>query len=177
MAAEVAAALDLPLDILLVRKLGVPQQPELAMGAIGEQGVIVEEPDVMRSARITDRVWRQVIAQEQATLNHQASTFRSGGEPADLAGRIAVIVDDGIATGSTVRAACRIARRLGARSVIVAAPVAPIESVDELRSDADEVVTVATPRPFRAIGLFYKDFSQVPDREVVRLLAAAQEGA
>lgn len=170
---EVAVALDLPLDVILVRKLGVPYQPELAMGAIGEGDVIVKDDATVRRARVSDDQWRQVIEFERAELTRRATLYRSAGRSLSIRGRTALIVDDGIATGSTARAACQIARAHGAAAVVLAVPVAPHESVRRLASDADEVVTVAMPRNFGAIGFFYEDFRQTSDEEVVRLLADA----
>ena len=167
---EVADALAAPLDVIVVRKLGVPQQPELAMGAIGEGDVIVSDPDTIRVARVTESQWNRVVEQEQAELQRRTKRYRQAGQRADIRGRIAVIVDDGIATGSTARAACQIARALGAARVVLAVPIAPRESLAELSGEADEIVTVDTPWPFRAIGLFYEDFSQTTDEEVIRLL-------
>lgn len=168
---EVAGSLRAPLDVLLVRKLGVPMQPELAMGAIGEGGAVIRNEEVLSRAGVSETAWRQIVRQEKAELSRQQSLFRGDRAPATIAGRTAVIVDDGIATGSTVQAACRIARERSAARVIVAAPVAPSETVEELRTIADEVVTVAIPDPFLAIGLFYDDFHQVSDAEVKALFA------
>jgi putative phosphoribosyl transferase len=172
-AAEVAHALDAPLDVIVVRKLGVPFQPELAMGAVGEDGVRVIDPDVLRAAGVHERDLAAVEERERAEVSRRAQRFREGRERADLNGRIAVIVDDGIATGSTAKAACRIARALGADRVVLAVPVAPPGWPDRIGRDADETVAVATPEHFFAIGQFYLDFSQTSDDEVIRCLARA----
>lgn len=169
-AAEVARALGAPLDVVVVRKVGVPFQPELAMGAIGEDGVRVVNDDVVRLARVRPGDFAAVEARERAELERRARRFRGDGERADLRDRVAVVVDDGIATGSTVRAACRVVRAHGARRVVVAAPVAPASALAELTDAADEVVVVATPEPFWAIGQFYDDFHQADDDEVVAVL-------
>lgn len=166
----VARRLQAPLDVVLVAKLGVPTQPELAMGAVGESGIVVEEPTVIEAAHITERVWRTAVAKATDRLAAKAAAWRGGRAPIDVAGRTAVIVDDGIATGSTARAACQVMRARGAAQVIVAVPVAPRATVDRLGSDADDVIVLESPEPFRAIGLFYDDFEQVPDSEVRRLL-------
>jgi predicted phosphoribosyltransferase/predicted alpha/beta-hydrolase family hydrolase len=169
-AAEVARALDLPLDVILVRKLGVPSQPELAMGAIGEDGVRVLNDEVLRLTGVASREVEVVEAREREELARRAKQYRGNRPPVSLRGRIALIVDDGIATGSTVRAACEVAREHGAARVVVAAPVAPTDTVRSLREVADEVIVVDTPARFWAIGEFYDDFSPTSDDEVQRLL-------
>lgn len=169
---EVAAALDAPLDVIVVRKLGLPYQPELAMGAIGEGGARVLEEHVLAQARVSDRELQAVEDQERAVLESRVARFRNGRARQDLTGRIAVIVDDGIATGSTARVACRIARKLGAARVILAVPVAPADTLAAL-AEPDEVVCLATPRQFSAVGYHYRDFSPTEDDEVIQLLDAA----
>ncbi|WP_346957883.1 phosphoribosyltransferase [uncultured Arthrobacter sp.] len=169
---EVAAALDAPLDVIVVRKLGLPYQPELAMGAIGEGGARVLEEHVLAQSRISERELQAVEERERAVLEDRVARFRKGRGRQDLTGRIAVIVDDGIATGSTARVACRIARKLGAARVILAVPVAPADTLASL-SEPDEVVCLATPRHFSAVGYHYRDFSPTEDDEVVQLLDAA----
>lgn len=171
---EVAEALDAPLDVLVVRKLGVPFQPELGMGAIGEGGVRVMNPDVVAAAGLTGAEIARVEAAERAELERRARRFRGDRPPPLLAGRTAILVDDGIATGSTARAACQVARAQGATRVVLAAPVASPQSVMDLRRDADEVVCLETPAWFFGVGQFYADFSQTPDEEVVSLLEQAR---
>jgi putative phosphoribosyl transferase len=170
---EVAKALDAPLDILVVRKLGVPFQPELGMGAVGEDGVRVVNPDVLRQARVTEAQLAEVEARERAEVEERATRLRQGRPAIPVAGRTVVIVDDGLATGGTARAAVRIAHARGAERVVLAVPVAPPETVAALRADADDVVAVETPEPFFAIGGWYVDFSPTSDTEVVELLTAA----
>jgi putative phosphoribosyl transferase len=167
---EVARALGLPLDVILVRKLGVPFQPELAMGAIGEDGVRVINARIVQLTGVQPRDVDDAQARETRELERRARLYRGDRPRLDLSGRTAMIVDDGIATGSTVRAACKVARAHGARRVVVATPVAPPESVTALRDDADEVIALDTPAHFAAIGQFYRDFSATRDEEVVRLL-------
>jgi putative phosphoribosyl transferase len=171
-AAVVARALHAPLDVALVRKLGVPYQPELAVGAIGEGGVRVLNEDVRRAARVSDAQLAEVEAAERAELDRRAAAYRRGRPPLPIAGRTVVVVDDGIATGSTAEAACRVARARGAARIVVATPVAPPASIARLRGVADEVVCVEVREPFYAIGQWYDDFSQTSDAEVVALLAA-----
>jgi len=173
-AAEVARALAVPLDIILVRKLGVPAQPELGMGAIGESDARVINPDVVRYAHVSEAQLADVERRERAELERRARRFRGGAPREPLAGRIAVIVDDGIATGSTARAACQVARALGAARVLLAVPVAPPGAEAAMRGDADEVVCLETPQRFLAIGEWYEDFAQTSDEEVVALLRAAR---
>ncbi len=170
---EVARALRAPLDVLVVRKLGVPLQPELAVGAISEDGVRVLADDVIRVAHVSDADLSAVEAHERVELNRRAARLRAGRPAEPLAGRIAIVVDDGIATGSTVRAACRVARARGAARIVVAVPVAPPGAFGRLAADLDEFVCLETPEPFFAIGEFYADFCQVTDAEVSALLERA----
>jgi predicted phosphoribosyltransferase/dienelactone hydrolase len=176
---EVAKALGAPLDVTVVRKLGVPYQPELAMGAIGEDGVRIINQEVARQVRVTASQFEAVEAREREELARRAERFRGHHDRVPLEGRTALIVDDGIATGSTVRAACQVARAHGARRVVVAAPVAPRSAIHDLRAVADDVIVLESPEPFVAIGQFYNDFTQTSDAEVVQLLerARAHSGA
>lgn len=178
-AAQVALALRAPLDVILVRKLGVPYQPELAVGAIGEGGVRVVNEEVRRAAQVGEHELAVVEARERDALVHMARVFRRGRPAIPLRGRTVVVVDDGIATGSTARAACQVARVHGAWRVVLAAPVIPLPTHASLRDVADEIVCVESPEPFFAIGQWYDDFTQTTDDEVVNLLddAAARCGA
>ncbi len=170
---EVARALNAPLDVIVVRKLGVPYQPELAMGAIGEEGVRLVDERTMSMAGVTPGELAIVEERERIELDRRALLFRGARNRVSLKDKTAVIVDDGIATGSTARVAARVARALGASRVVVATPVAPSEVFERLSADADEVVVIDTPEPFFAIGQFYFDFSQTPDAEVSSLLELA----
>ena len=172
---EVARALGAPLDVIVVRKLGVPFQPELAMGAVGEGGARVVDKRVQTAAGVSAEELAAVEARERTELQRRVGRFRGGRPPEPIAGRTAIIVDDGIATGSTARAACQVARAHGATRVVLAVPVAPPETVVALGRDADEVVCVETPSSFFAIGQFYEDFSQTSDGEVVGLLERAAQ--
>jgi putative phosphoribosyl transferase len=170
---EVATALHLPLDVIIVRKLGVPSQPELAMGAIGEDGIRTLIEEIAANAGIGPEDLAVVERRERAELERRVELFRGTRPRIPLNGRTALIIDDGIATGSTVRVACQVARAHGARRVVVATPVAPPDTLDALRADADGVLCVYAPTPFWAIGEFYDDFTQISDEEVARLLAEA----
>jgi len=170
---EVARALRAPLDVIVVRKLGVPCQPELAMGAIGEGGARIVDERVVRAAGVTTEELAAVEAREWAQLESRVARFRGRRAPVELRNRTVVVVDDGIATGSTARAACQVARVQGAARVVLAVPVAPVQSLAMLRRNADEVVCVETPSSFFAIGQFYDDFSPTTDSEVVDLLEDA----
>jgi len=167
---EVADALGAPLDVIIVRKLGTPGQPELAMGAIGEGGARILNHEVLDALRITDGELEAVAAREQRELDRRAQRLRAGRARVPLTGHTALLVDDGLATGSTARAAILVARAQGARRVVVATPVAPRSTVVELGEVADAVVCVATPEPFRAIGQWYVDFRPTSDDQVVALL-------
>lgn len=169
-AAEVAGALGAPLDVIVVRKIGVPFQPELGMGAIGEDDVRVVNDEVARLAGVTAEEWARVEARERAELERRARRFRAGRNRIPLSGRVVVVVDDGIATGSTARAACQVARAEGATRVVLATPVAPPGWTERLAGAADEFVCVATPEPFFAVGQFYADFTQTTDDEVIACL-------
>ena len=169
-ALEIAQALDAPLDVIVVRKVGVPGQPELAMGAIGEDGVTVVNDDVVRLIGVSTADFIRVEQREREELERRADRSRRATPRADLVGRVAVIVDDGIATGSTARAACRVARAHGAARVVLAVPVAAPDSVKALADDADEIVCVEQPRWLRSVGEWYDDFTQVDDLTVVDLL-------
>ncbi|HUK67929.1 MAG TPA: phosphoribosyltransferase family protein [Streptosporangiaceae bacterium] len=170
---EVAAALGAPLDVIVVRKLGVPFQPELGMGAIGEDGVRVINREVVRLAGVSENELAAVEARERTELERRAWRFRASRPRQSLDGRVALVVDDGVATGSTARAACQVARAQGAARVVLAVPVAAPGWQARIGGDADELVCAETPHPFFAIGQFYADFSQTTDDEVVACLQRA----
>jgi len=171
---EVARALAAPLDVIVVRKLGVPYQPELGMGAVGEGGIRVINDDVVRMAHLGTRELAAVERRERAEVDARARRFRGDRPRIPLRGRTAILVDDGAATGSTMRAACQVARAHGAKRVVVAVPVAPHDTLARLRDDADELVCLDTPRPFFGVGQGYRDFTQTSDAEVTRLLERAR---
>jgi putative phosphoribosyl transferase len=172
---EVACALGAPLDVIVVRKLGVPFEPELAMGAIAEGGMRVVNDEVVRRSGVGPAAFAEVEAREQVELERRARRLRGdrpGGEKprAVLRGRTVIVVDDGLATGSTASVACRAVRAQGAARVVLAVPVAPRETIRWLWRDADDIVCLETPSPFVAIGNHYADFSQTRDDEVIDLL-------
>jgi putative phosphoribosyl transferase len=172
-ALEVARALGAPLDVIVVRKLGVPFQPELAMGAVGEDGAVVISTELARRAGVSAAKLAAVQAREQAQVAARAARYRAHRQREPLDGRVAVVVDDGIATGSTARAACQVARAHGAARVVLAVPVAPPGWQTRIAGAADELICVATPPGFLAIGQFYADFSQTTDEEVIACLEQA----
>jgi putative phosphoribosyl transferase len=167
-AARVAAALGAPLDVLVVRKLGVPWAPEVAFGALGPGGVVVHNPEV--ESRLTPADRAEVVGSEADELVRREARYRSGRPPLDLAGKVAIIVDDGLATGATARAAVGVARRMGASRVVVAVPVAADDSLRLVGTEADEVVCPLVPAAFGAVSRFYETFGQTSDDEVVALL-------
>jgi putative phosphoribosyl transferase len=169
---EVAQALGAPLDVLVVRKLGCPWQPELGVGALGEGGVRLLNAALMRSTGVTEPQLEAVAAREAAELEHRVRLYRGEREPIPITGRTVIVVDDGLATGFTARAAIEVLRRRGAHRIVLAVPVAPIGTVSELQSIADEVVCLHTPSDLRAIGQFYEDFAQTSHEEVASLLAS-----
>ena len=174
---EVARELDAPLDVIVVRKLGVPFQPELAMGAIGEGGIRIINHEVVRGSRIAPDEITAVEQRERQELERQARRFRAGRPRVDIAGRTAIVVDDGVATGSTARAACEVARGQGAARVIFAAPVGAPRSAQALCGSCDEVVCLHTPASFRSVGQWYADFTPVPDADVTALLQGTAHSA
>ncbi|GLW19288.1 putative phosphoribosyl transferase [Streptomyces sp. NBRC 13847] len=173
---QVARALHAPLDVIVVRKLGVPSQRELAFGAIGEGGVRVISDDIVRRGRLDASDLASVEHAEAAELARQAERFRAGRQRLPLEGRTAIVVDDGVATGATAAAACEVVRAQGAARVVLAVPVAPPDAAERLRAALDEFVCLSTPFGFSAVGEWYRDFSQTPDDEVVSLLARAADG-
>jgi len=177
---EVARALAAPLDLLLVRKIGTPGQPELALGAVidGEQMEFVVNEDILEMLDLSVEFAREHARQEVAEIERRQRLYLSGRERPSTRGRTVVVVDDGIATGATMRAALRGIRRREPSHLVLAVPVAPAETVDALRREVDEIVCLDMPYPFNSIGRFYRDFRQVSDREVRELLdqAASEHG-
>lgn len=171
---EVAAALGLPLDVFVVRKLGVPGHEEFAFGAIASGGIRIVDPHVVRWARLKGLEIERVTQAEREELERRERVYRRGQPPLNVAGQTVILVDDGIATGSSVRAAIRALRQTSSACVILAIPVAPASTCDELEREVDELVCLETPEPFYSVGQFYADFSEVSDEEVVELLERAR---
>jgi putative phosphoribosyl transferase len=170
---ELARILCLPLDILGVRKLGVPGHAELAFGAIAGGGVRVLDEEIVQAFRLSPEVVEQVAAAEQQELDRREAAFRSGGSRLPVHDRVVILVDDGIATGSTMLSAIAAVRRMGAARIVVAAGVAPASTALQLASEADEVVCLLTPHEFRAVSLFYSNFPQLSDEDVRGFLRRA----
>ncbi|WUT00834.1 phosphoribosyltransferase [Streptomyces sp. NBC_00708] len=172
---RVAQELGAPLDVIVVRKLGVPHHPELGFGAIGEGGVRVISEDIVRRAGVSESEVASVQQAEEVELSRRARAFRGERPRIPLEGRTVVLVDDGIATGATALAACAVARAQGAAHVVLAVPVAPPSAAARLREEADELVCLSAPSGFSAVGEWYRDFDQTPDEEVVALLTRARQ--
>jgi putative phosphoribosyl transferase len=172
---EIAQALGLPLDVLVVRKLGLPWQPELAMGAIASGGAVVVNEDVLRYLPASSDAFEAVRAQEQKELERRERDYRGDRPPLAVLGRTAIVVDDGLATGATMEAAVRSLRALGAERVVVAVPVASPEARDRVAALAHEVVCLEAPTYFSAVGQWYRDFGQTSDDEVRALLARTRD--
>jgi putative phosphoribosyl transferase len=170
---RVASELGMPLDVIIVRKLGVPGQPEVAMGAVGEDGVLIVNQDVLAAVSVSEAELAREVADERREVVDRAGRLRGDAQPQPLTGRTAIIVDDGVATGATTRAACEVARAHGASKVVLAVPVGAADTLAALRTVADDVVCLSVPRHFWAVGEAYEDFSQVPDRDVVAMIERA----
>lgn len=172
-AAEVAAALDAPLDLILVRKIGVPYQPELAMGAVvdGAEPVTVRNEEVIRLVGVSEPEFNTIRDQQLAEIERRRKVYLGDRPHTPLAGRCIIVIDDGIATGATTRAALRATRLRKPSRLVLAVPVAPTDTLEKLRGEADEVVCLEDYENFGAIGLFYSDFRQTSDEEVIELLA------
>jgi predicted phosphoribosyltransferase len=172
---EVARALGAPLDVFLVRKLGFPGNEEYAMGAIASGGVRVIDDALLDRVGISSAAVERVVQQQERELRRREYAYRDDLPAAELSGRIVILVDDGLATGSSMRAAVAAVRRREARRIVVAVPVGPADTVRELAQLADEAVCLSTPEPFLAVGRFYQNFDQIEDAEVVELLGEARE--
>src|SRR5881275_2739710 len=170
---EVAQALRVPLDVFIVRKLGVPGFEELAVGAIASGGVRVLNEDVMRAIPNVDEVIESVTAKETAELERREQSYRDGRPAPELRDRVVILVDDGLATGATMRAAVKALRQCGAAKIVVAVPVGPPDTCEGLAQEADEAICLSTPPFFQAVGQYYEDFSQTNDDDVRELLTRA----
>jgi putative phosphoribosyl transferase len=167
---EVARALDVPLDVFIVRKLGVPGHEELAMGAIASGGVQLVDPTMVARLRLSDRDVQRVAEAEQRELHRRERQYRGDRPLPDIAGRTVILVDDGLATGASMQVGVAALRQQHPARIVVAVPIAPPETCDALREAADDVVCAVTPEPFYAVGLWYEDFTQTTDEEVHDLL-------
>jgi putative phosphoribosyl transferase len=174
-AAEVAKELGAPLDVFLVRKLGVPGHEELAMGAIASGGVLVLDEGVLRWLGISEEQIQRALARELDELRRREAAYRDGRPLPDLKGKTVILVDDGLATGASMQAAARAVRRYEPARIVIAVPVASRATCDEFRNEVDEVVCAATPEPFYAVGNWYEDFAQTSDEEVRELLERGAE--
>jgi predicted phosphoribosyltransferase len=174
---EVARSLGVPLDVFLVRKLGAPGHEELAMGAIASGDVVVMNDDVLRALKVSDEMIEARIASERRELARRESAYRDDRPPLQLKGRTVILIDDGLATGSTMKAAVTALRRQNPARIVVASPIGAASTCSEIQSIADEVICAVTPEPFRAVGLWYDDFEQTSDDEVRDLLARAAQSA
>jgi predicted phosphoribosyltransferase len=172
-AGEVAAALHAPMDVFLVRKLGVPGHEELAMGAVASGGLRVVNDDVVRALGLTEAIVERVAAKELIELKRREELYRGNRPEPDVRGRVVILVDDGLATGSTMRAAAQALATRGPARIVVAVPVASAETCEALAREVDEVVCAATPEPFYAVGLWYDNFDQTSDSDVRALLSAS----
>jgi predicted phosphoribosyltransferase len=173
---EIAAALMLPLDIIVPRKLGAPDNPELAIGAIAEDGSTVLDNQLITYLGVSSGYIEEESQRQRQEISRRMQVYREGNPPANLAVKDVIIVDDGIATGATMKAALASVKNRGAKSVTVAVPVAPPQTITELKHFADRVVCLYTPEYFQAIGQFYEDFNQTSDEEVIRLLKLCRDG-
>ena len=172
-AAKVAAALEAPLDLLLVRKIGAPRQPELAIGAVIDGGtpIIVRDQELIRLTGTSAKQFDQLCAREIAEIERRRKFYFGGRPPPSLRGRVAIVIDDGLATGNTMRAALQAARLREPKALVMAIPVAPPGTLESFLGEADQIVCLAMPEPFGSVGQFYQDFTQVSDADVVRLLS------
>lgn len=170
---EIAKALHAPLDVFLVRKLGLPWQEELAMGATATGKIRVLNEDVIKTFAVTDEIIEAVAAREEQELERRERLYRGDRPPVNVTGKIAILVDDGLATGSTMRAAVRALKLQNPARIIAAVPVAAVSTCEELKHEVDEIVCAVTPEPFYAISQYYEDFSQTTDEEVQELLKRA----
>jgi len=172
---EIAQKLGLPLDIILVRKLGVPGYEELAMGAIASGGVQVLNEEVIRSMNISEEQIQSIAAKEARELKRREAAYRSNRPPLDLKDYTIILVDDGLATGATMRAAVAALRKQNPRKIIIAVPTASPDTCEEFRAKVDDIICGITPSPFQAVGLWYEDFSQTSDQEVQDLLRESDQ--
>ena len=175
-AAPIAQALNAPLDLVLVRKIGVPMQPELAMGAVvdGPEPYVVRNEDIVSLIGISEEEFQKISERELAEIERRRKLYLKDRPRADVKDRVVIVVDDGIATGATTRAALQAIRKQMPRKLVLAVPVAPTSTLEKLSGEADEIVCLQSHEPFYAIGLYYLDFHQITDREVIEILSRAR---
>ncbi len=171
---EVARTLQVELDIFLVRKLGLPGQEELAIGAIATGGVRILNRALIEEARLSEELVDRITAREERELHRREQVYRQGRQPSAVRGRTIILVDDGLATGATMKACSRAIRLQLPKRIVIAVPVAAQQTCDEFRNEVEEIICAHTPEPFRGVGRWYEDFSQTTDDEVRRLLAQAE---
>ncbi|MCW3983956.1 MAG: phosphoribosyltransferase [Candidatus Bathyarchaeota archaeon] len=174
---QIAESLDMPLDVIVPRKLGAPYNPELAIGAVAEDGSVVLDSNLVAYLDVNREYIAEESERQRREIDRRQSVYRQGMEPREIAGKDVIVVDDGIATGSTMKAALASVKNQGAKSVTVAIPVGPPSTIEELKTRADRVVCLYTPEYFQAIGEFYQDFSQTTDEEVIDLLKKCRQNA
>lgn len=168
---EVARALSAPLDVIIPRKIGAPENPELAIGALAQDGTLVVDQALVKALGVSEAYLKEETARQKSEIERRLQSYRHGAPPAELKGATAIVVDDGIATGATVLAALRGVRSSRPARLILAVPVAPPDTLERLTPEADEVICLAAPEPFYAVGQFYRHFEQTADEEVVDLLS------
>jgi putative phosphoribosyl transferase len=177
-AAEVAKTLGAPLDIVLVRKVGAPMQPELAIGAVVDGGtpVVVRNDEVIRVTHTPEEEFGEICRRELAEIERRRRVFAGNREPIDPSGRVTIVIDDGIATGATMRAALQATRKRHPKKLVLAVPVAPRDTLEKLQSDVDDIICLTDLHPYGAVGYFYDDFEQLTDSDVIDALAEARRG-
>jgi len=171
---EIAQALDAPMDVIVARKLGAPNQPELGIGAVAPGGVILLDEHAIKMLGYTSTEINEVAERERAEMRRRLHDYRGDGEP-DVRGKTVILVDDGLATGVTALAAARAVRQMGPRKIVLAVGVCPADTAEMLRAEVDEVICAATPKPFHAVGLWFENFDQTTDEEVIDLLDRSRE--
>lgn len=172
---EVADALNIPLDVIITKKIGAPENPELAIGAVAEDGTYLLDDNVVQMLGVTQSYIAAEVQRQKNEIKRRLKTYRGDVPNPEIAGREVILVDDGVATGSTLKAALRSLQKRGAKTVTVAVPVGPVDTIHELKREADKVVCLSTPDPFYAIGEFYEDFEQTTDEEVIDLLQLSRK--
>ena len=173
---EIAHPLNIPLDIMITKKIGAPENPELAIGAVAEDGTFLVDERLLAMMGVPQSYINAEVERQKTEITRRLKTYRGNAPNPEIANREVILVDDGVATGSTLKAALRSLRNRGAKTVVVAVPVGPADTIIELKKEADRVVCLLTPAPFYAIGEFYRDFEQTTDEEVIELLKRCRQG-